>query len=111
MSRSKISQSKISRFKMNRSKAVLRAAAGASAFLLLLAVPYMAGARELRIHNANSGCADGVLESSAAPTSGSSSVRRSPTRDAAGEAPIMRGASQDDATRPRWHSILPGMFR
>lgn len=81
---------------------------------LLLAVSAGAAAREVRMQgpNGNGGtCPEATIDEDVhAPTV----HRRATTREKAKATPMLRSASGGDGgntARPRWHSILPGMFR
>lgn len=70
-----------------------------------------ASARDVRLHgpNGDGGSCPDAIEESQAPAPAPKRAQAG-TRDKAKSAPMMRSAG-DSATRPRWHSFLPGMFR
>ena len=76
----------------------------------LLAVSASASARDGRMHgpNGESGsCPDATVETEAPPPI---APKRQPIREKAKSMPMVR-SSGDSGARPRWHSVLPGMFR
>ena len=76
----------------------------------LLTVSIGASARDVRMHGPNGEggtCPDATIETEApAPVAS----KRQPIREKAKSMPMVR-SSGDSAARPRWHSVLPGMFR
>lgn len=81
-------------------------------FGALLALSAGASAREARLQGPNGDggtCPEAAAEVEAdapAPTA----HKRAANRDKAKATPMVRSGGEG-ATRPRWHSILPGMFR
>jgi hypothetical protein len=80
----------------------------------LLALSAGATAREVRLQGPNGdggACPQATVDNDgAAPTP--QSHKRAGARDKAKATPMLRSGGDGSATaRPRWHSILPGMFR
>lgn len=86
--------------------------------LALLLTTAAAGAREVRLQGPNgdgaSACPD-TIDASAdpvpAPHVGHGARATAVPRGAKPQAGTMVRSSGETAARPRWHSILPGMFR
>lgn len=81
--------------------------------ILLVALPAAASPREVRMHGPNGdggACPDASVQdhdSAAAPQ-----VRKRATPGQKAKAtPMVRSGDGGSSARPRWHSILPGMFR
>lgn len=72
-----------------------------------------AAAREVRMQGPNG--EGGACPEAAAEEDGSGPApranRRAGAREKAKAAPMLRSGEGGSAARPRWHSILPGMFR
>ena len=77
----------------------------------LVLLPTVAGAREVRQQGPNGDggtCPEAsVDEHDTVPAP--QAAKRGPVRDRPKATPMVRGG--DAASRPRWHSILPGMIR
>jgi hypothetical protein len=87
---------------------------GVLVIAVLLALSAGAAAREVHMQGPNSGggtCPDARIDdNSSAPAP--QVPKRVAARDKAKAAPMLRsGGDNSDTSRPRWHSILPGMFR
>ena len=78
----------------------------------LVLLPAAAGAREVRLQgpNGDSGSCPEASAEEQDPTAPPQAAKRGPARDKAKATPMVRSGG-DTPTRPRWHSILPGMFR
>lgn len=79
----------------------------------LLALSAGAAAREVRMQGPNG--EGGVCPEAAAEEDGPAPApqanKRAGTREKAKAAPMLRSGDSGSTARPRWHSILPGMFR
>ena len=81
-------------------------------FGALLALSAGAGAREARLHgpNGDGGSCPEVAAEAETDAPAPVAPKRSANREKAKATPMVRSGGEG-ATRPRWHSILPGMFR
>ena len=80
----------------------------------LLAAAACAGAREVRMQgpNGDSGtCPDAVAQDDQDPAPAPHATRRQSAPEKPKATPMVRSGGDATTARPRWHSILPGMFR
>lgn len=78
----------------------------------LVLLPAAAGAREVRLQgpNGNGGACPEAAVDESDPAPAPQATKRAASAEKAKAAPMMRSGG-DAPARPRWHSILPGMFR
>ncbi len=78
----------------------------------LVLLPSAAFAREASLQgpNGNGGSCPEASAVEQDPASAPQAGKRGPVRDKAKATPMVRSGG-DTPARPRWHSILPGMFR
>ncbi len=86
---------------------------GVLAIAVMLAVSAGVGAREVRLQGPNGTggtCPEAAVEDDA-PASAPKAHKRAATGAKAKATTMLRSDNGGTAARPRWHSILPGMFR